>query len=114
ITVTPVNDAPSFTKGSDRTVDEDAGLQTVAGWATAISAGPGESQTLTFAVTGNDNGALFASGPAISPAGTLTYTPAANASGTATITLELNDDGGTANGGVDTSAPQQFTITVNS
>jgi large repetitive protein len=25
----------------------------------------------------------------------------------------LQDNGGTANGGVDTSAPQQFTITVN-
>ena len=43
----------------------------------------------------------------------LTYTPAANAFGTATITLDLKDNGGTANGGVDTSAPQTFTITVN-
>ena len=43
----------------------------------------------------------------------LTYTPAANANGSATITLVLKDDGGTANGGVDTSAPQSFTIVVN-
>ena len=42
----------------------------------------------------------------------LTYTPAANANGTATITLVLMDNGGTALGGVDTSAPQTFTITV--
>ena len=41
ITVTAVNDAPSFTVGPDQTVIENAGPQTVAPWATAISAGPG-------------------------------------------------------------------------
>ena len=40
ITVNPVNDAPSFTKGADQTVNEDAGAQSVTGWATAISSGP--------------------------------------------------------------------------
>jgi len=40
ITVNPVNDSPSFTKGTDQTVNEDAGAQTVNNWATAISAGP--------------------------------------------------------------------------
>ena len=40
ISVTAVNDVPSFTKGADQTVLEDAGAQTVAGWATGISAGP--------------------------------------------------------------------------
>ena len=34
-------------------------------------------------------------------------------SGSATITLTLQDNGGTANGGVDTSSPQTFTITVS-
>ena len=38
---TPVNDAPSFTEGADQTVNEDAGAQTVAGWATGISRRPG-------------------------------------------------------------------------
>ncbi len=45
--------------------------------------------------------------------GTLTYTPAANANGSATVTVQIHDNGGTANGGVDTSAAQTFTITVN-
>ena len=36
-----------------------------------------------------------------------------SANGSATLTLTLKDDGGTANGGVDTSAPQTFTITMN-
>jgi len=43
----------------------------------------------------------------------LNYSPALNASGTATITIALKDFGGTANGGQDTSAEQTFTITVN-
>ncbi|HEU5491276.1 MAG TPA: Ig-like domain-containing protein, partial [Gaiellaceae bacterium] len=49
LTINPVNDAPGFTKGADQTVDEDAGAQSVAGWATAISAGPANEsgQTLT-------------------------------------------------------------------
>jgi hypothetical protein len=113
ITVTNINHAPSFTKGADQTVLEDAGPQTVPNWATAISAGTNESgQTVTFQVTNNTNAALFSAAPAISPTGTLTYTPAANANGTATITIDLKDDGGTANGGVDTSPTQTFVITV--
>ena len=41
------------------------------------------------------------------------FTPAADANGIATITVRLHDDGGTNYGGVDYSAPQSFTITVN-
>ena len=219
-----MNDAPSFTKGADQTVLEDAGAQSVSGWATAISAGPNESgQTVTFEVTGNTNAGavlrgagvsptgtltytpaanqngtrddhaenhrrrrhrerrrepaprrrsssrsprsttrraspraptrpsprtqarrpspagrprsaparrtrparpspfeitdntnagLFSAGPSVSPTGTLTYTPAANQNGTATITLRITDNGGTANGGVNASATQTFVITV--
>jgi hypothetical protein len=114
ITVADINDPPSFTKGADVTVNEDAGAQSVNPWATAISAGPGEVQTLSFNVTNNTNPGLFSAGPAISSTGELTFTPAADAFGTATITLTLSDDGGTANGGVDTSAAQTFVITVNS
>ena len=113
--MTAVNDAPSFTKGADQTAVENSGAHTVAGWATAISAGPADEagQTLTFNVTGNTNTALFSAGPAVSSTGTLTYTLAPSVAGTATITLTLSDNGGTANGGVDTSAPPQtFTITV--
>jgi hypothetical protein len=115
LTVTAVNDAPSFTKGGNQTVNEDAGAQTVNNWATNISAGPTDEagQTVTFNITGNSNPSLFSAAPAISPTGTLSYTPAANANGSATITLNLQDNGGTANGGVDTSASQTFTITVN-
>ncbi|MDQ3688413.1 MAG: Ig-like domain-containing protein [Acidobacteriota bacterium] len=112
ITVNPVNDAPSFTKGADQTVLEDASTQSVA-WATSISAGASNEsgQTLTFSVSNNNN-ALFSAQPAIAPNGTLTYTPAANANGTATVTVQLKDNGGTDNGGIDTSAAQTFTVTI--
>ncbi|RIE06907.1 tandem-95 repeat protein [Candidatus Cryosericum terrychapinii] len=114
VTITAVNDAPSFTKGGDQTAFEDTGLHTVVGWASAMSAGPADesSQTLAFNVT-NDNNALFSVQPAInSGTGTLTYTLAADANGPTTVTVTLGDNGGTANGGVNTSPPQTFTITV--
>ncbi|HWL35613.1 MAG TPA: tandem-95 repeat protein [Frankiaceae bacterium] len=113
VSVLFVNDAPSFTPGADQTVAEDSGAQSVAGWATAISkGGASESgQTLDFQVT-NDYAALFQAAPAVSPSGTLTYEPADDAYGTANVTVVLHDDGGTANGGDDTSDAETFTITV--
>ncbi|HVF75256.1 MAG TPA: Ig-like domain-containing protein [Acidimicrobiales bacterium] len=114
ITVTAVNDTPSFTKGSDQTVNEDAGAQSISNWASAISKGPGDesAQTLSF-TTSNDNNALFSVQPGVTPTGTLTYTTAPNIYGSATVTISLSDNGGTANGGDDTSDAQTFTITVN-
>ncbi|MBI5830087.1 MAG: S8 family serine peptidase [Chloroflexi bacterium] len=109
-----INDAPSFAAGPDQTVNEDAGPQTVADWATNLRAGAANEsgQTLAFVLT-NSHPDLFSVGPAIDPAtGALTYTPAADASGTATIAVRLTDSGGTANGGVDTSVEQTFTITM--
>ena len=94
-------------------MNKDAGAQTVAGWATGVSAGPANeaTQTLTFQVT-NDNNGLFAVQPAVAANGTLTYTPAADANGEATVTVVLKDNGGTANGGADTGTPQKFKIKV--
>ncbi|MBL7973229.1 MAG: hypothetical protein JNL03_17040, partial [Prolixibacteraceae bacterium] len=114
VTVLPVNDAPTFTRGSDITVNEDAGAQTIANWAKNIDAGaPDESsQTLNF-IAANNNNALFSSQPAINTNGALTFTPAPDAFGTATVTVSLKDNGGIDNGGIDQSAAQTFTITVN-
>jgi hypothetical protein len=113
ITIRPVNDAPSFTKGADQSVAEDAGVQTVAGWATGIATGPANEsgQAVSFLASAS-NTALFSAGPAVAANGTLTYTPAPNANGTATVTVRAHDDGGTANGGVDTSPAATFTIAV--
>ena len=115
ITVLP-NSAPSFTKGANQTVLEDAGPKSVPNWATNISAGlrePSQTAGLVFIVN-TDNLSLFRAAPTIASNGTLAYTPADNANGTATVTVRLRDTGGTANGGVESSADQTFTITVTS
>src|SRR5262245_2913227 len=107
-TINAVNNPPSFTKGADQTINEDAAAQTVNGWATDISPGQGDSgQTLDFIVT-NDNNQLFSTQPAVAPNGTLTYKSKANAFGVAIVSVKLHDDGG----GTDTSAEQTFKITV--
>ena len=108
-----INDVPAFAKGPDRVDWDDAGPVVVAGWATGISAGPADEagQRLGFVVE-TTNAGLFAMAPAIAPNGTLTYMPRKVAKGMATVTVRLRDDGGTANGAMDTSASQAFTITV--
>jgi hypothetical protein len=113
LTVVPVNDAPSFTAGPNQTVVSVLGAQSVSGWATGISPGPANesSQSVTFTVTA-DNPGLFAVQPAVGADGKLTYTPALLAVGTATVTVRAVDNGGTTNGGVDTSPPRTFTITI--
>lgn len=120
------NKAPSFMlpASPNQVVADSAGLQTLTAFANSIDPGSGEStQKLVFQVT-VDNAAMFATQPAITPTtltagpwttmGTLTYALndglCAAGGGTATVTVRLKDDGGTANGGVDTSVPHLFTI----
>jgi VCBS repeat-containing protein len=113
--VTSVNDVPSFTNGADQTFLEDSGVHTVTGWASSLSAGPANesSQLLNFIVT-NSNNSLFSVQPAVDSNGNLTYTQAGNANGSATVTVQIHDNGGTANGGVDTSASKTFIINMTS
>jgi hypothetical protein len=115
VTVIGVNTAPSFTPGGDQVVAEDAGPQSVAPWAQSIRAGPADEilQKVSFVVTTTNSGLFTAGGqPTVSADGTLTYTSAPNAFGSASVTVFAQDDGGTANGGSDTSTPHTFTITV--
>src|SRR5262249_8612643 len=101
---------------------EDSGSHTVNNWATNISAGAADEsgQTLNFVVNNisysssvyNTNATFFTTLPTISPTGTLSYQTAPNANGSATVTIVLHDNGGTANGGSDTSASQTFVINV--
>ena len=73
--------------------------QTVAGWARRRSA-PGQPQEsaqerAAFNVTNNTNPGLFAWAPSIDASGTLSYTPAANASGASTLTVVVVGNGET-------------------
>lgn len=114
LTVTPVNDAPTFRKGGDIKVQTGTlSPQTYTAWATGMSAGSADevSQSLQWLIS-TTQPALFAAQPALTPDGTLSFTPSPGASGTATVTVQLKDDGGTASGGGDTSSAESFTITI--
>src|SRR5438874_1911709 len=89
------------------TAQEETAPQTVSGWAQAISAVPADEggRVLYFLVV-HTCAPLISAQPAIDATGKLTFTPAPDANGMATVTVRLHDDGGTANGGVDTSAAQ--------
>ncbi len=110
-----VNEAPSFTfAGGGGTLVTPANPPQPYSlpWATNISPGLDDGwQTVNFIVT-NNNAPLFSVPPAIDPNGVLTFTTS-GLTGTATVTVRLHDNGGTANGGVDTSPPQTFYITVS-
>jgi len=113
LTIAPVNDAPGFTAGPNRSEAPGTGLRTVTNWATAISAGPANesSQTVNFEETEVTDPANVVTSVEVQANGTLQYV-LTGASGVATINLQLRDNGGTMNGGIDVSAVQSFTITV--
>lgn len=112
LTVNAVNDPPTLNALSNLTIAQDAAQQTVQ--LLGISAGPFESQGLS--VTASSSNTALIPNPTVtytSPnaSGSIKFTPVAGQSGTSTITVTVTDDGGTANGGVDTFA-RQFTVTV--
>jgi hypothetical protein len=113
VNVLPVNDRPAFTKGANQQATDESGPQSVPLWATQIAAGPSDelAQTLDFSVVASDP-SLFTVQPQLTAAGTLTFTPAPNVSGTTEVTVRLKDNGGRESGGLDESEPQTFTIEI--
>lgn len=109
------NVAPSFTSTGNIGSTEDSGANSFTAWATNISVGAATEykQSVEFLVS-NNNEALFSVQPTISPVGTLEFTPAPNAFGTAVVTVQLKDNGGIGLGGQDTSEAQTFTISIAS
>jgi hypothetical protein len=105
LTVTAVNDAPTLAAIANPTaILEDAGAQTVN--LTGVAAGGGETQVLT--VTASSSNTALIPNPTVTytsaaTTGSLSYTPVANANGTAVITVTVTDNGGTANSGVATT-----------
>ena len=115
IDVVAVNDAPTFAAGPDIVILQDSGPQVHDPWATDISVGPPAeaSQSITGAVaTVLTGGNLFSQGPTVTAEGALSFTTGPGKNGTATIEVRFQDNGGTADGGVNTSAPQTFLITI--
>jgi hypothetical protein len=119
ITIEPVNDAPSIFwaaasdchYGISITVAEDSGPYSHDCYlGLSPGGGPDESsQTVGIVVTGYD-ASLFSVAPHFDATG-LAFTPAPNANGKTSIAYFAKDNGGTANGGVDTS-PTQYSASI--
>lgn len=118
VAISGINDAPQFTRGADVIAPEDAGDVEIASWATNILAGPPSAldelltQSVNFTVTATDP-SLFAVQPAISSDGTLSFTPATDANGTSSVTVQAVDDGPTGGLNVNVSPTQTFSLRIN-
>lgn len=111
LNIKPVNDAPSFTLGLTVIAPRNSGSQSLPKWVTKISAGPNETQGLTFIVAANSPD-LFDIQPSIDSSGNLSFTPKVGMIGSSTVKVQLQDDGGRDDGGVDISLESQFTIKI--
>ncbi|NQX43189.1 gliding motility-associated C-terminal domain-containing protein [Pedobacter steynii] len=111
INLTDVNEIPTLSAIGNQTLCATTATQTVA--LAGISAGPESGQTTILSVS-STNSSLFESLTAAGTGatGTLSYQLRSGASGTATVTVMVKDNGGVANGGVD-SYTRSFLITVN-
>ena len=121
-TINAVNDAPSGTDKTVTTSEDTAYTFTVGDFGFSDVDGNAlqavKIATLSGAGTLTNNGVALSAGQSVSAAdvnaGLLKFAPAANASGAsyASFTFQVQDDGGTANGGVDLD-PTANTITVD-
>lgn len=113
--VAPVNQAPTIDPIADVSVSWDAGVSYIPVTGISPGADAEASQSLAFST-------IISSDPSIARPG-ITYTPGSDhaelqftptgKSGDVTITLTVQDDGGTANGGQDTTT-RSFKIHVDS
>ncbi|MEO2035787.1 MAG: FG-GAP-like repeat-containing protein, partial [Planctomycetaceae bacterium] len=118
VVVNPVNDLPTVNRPVDVVLNEEASEQTIT--LSGIVAGGGETQPLRLSVTSSNSSLIEAadltySSPAAT--GTLRFTPVGDASGTATISITVEDAG--LDGDLNTqddngrSQPVSFQVTVN-
>jgi hypothetical protein len=108
-----VNQAPSFTANNPDPVEIGADPVTIPNWASFNPGAPNETwQTPTYTVSNISNPDIFLVPPSVDANGTLTYTVSDELSGTSTFDLQVQDNGGVAFGGCDTSDVQQITVAV--
>jgi hypothetical protein len=111
VTINSVNQTPTLNAIGNLTINENAGLQTVN--ISGISSGAA-NEVQTLAVTATSSNPTLIPNPTVtytSPnsTGSLTFTPAANVSGTATVNVNVNDGGASNN-----IVTKIFTVTINS
>eukprot|EP00698_Gefionella_okellyi_P018872 TRINITY_DN5710_c0_g1_i4.p1 TRINITY_DN5710_c0_g1~~TRINITY_DN5710_c0_g1_i4.p1 ORF type:complete len:2265 (+),score=623.94 TRINITY_DN5710_c0_g1_i4:331-6795(+) len=117
ITITPVNQAPSFTASSTTITVAPLQPTVISNWASAISAGPINEalQVVSFTVAVT-NAAMFSTLPSVSSSGTLSFTLSAAAGGVSLVSFTVTavDNGGTANSGTDQSSPTTVNVVIQS
>ena len=126
LTVTAVNDAPAGTAKTVTTLEDHGYTFVAADFGFSDASDSPANGLLAVKITSlpglgllSDNGTAVTAGQYVSLAdvtgGKLVYTPAANASGAgyASFTFQVQDDGGTANGGADLDpTAKTMTLTV--
>ncbi len=113
ISVSAVNDAPGFSRLEDITTASDSVERILPAWAKSIASGPQDEfgQKTAFRLS-HTAASLYALQPTLAWDGTLRFTPQRGANGIDTLFARLGDDGGTANGGRDSSAVDTFLIVL--
>jgi hypothetical protein len=107
IYVAAPNAPPTVIIGGDQTTTDESGPQKVTDYAAVVAVDSNGAPATVNVST--DKPSLFSAPPSIDPTGQLIYTPAPNASGTATITVTTTGDPTTGDAG-DT---QTFTIYID-
>jgi gliding motility-associated-like protein len=112
INLSDVNEVPTLNAIAAQTICYTSNQQTVN--LTGITSGEEATQTTSLTAS-SSNAALFSSltvTQGTGSNGTLSYKAANGATGTATVTVTVKDNGGTENGGIDTYS-RTFTIIIN-
>ena len=114
INITAVNDQPSFTAKEQLNLSKGT-LDYSQSWASEINAGAinENNQVLHFTISGNDNSALFNTQPQIDANGVLSFQLMPAMAGRATMSVQLHDDGGVENGGIDNSISHTLSINID-
>ena len=120
LTITAVDDPPTFALMDDpnQSIGNDTSAQTIVDFldTTSFDSGGGDDeagQTLVSVPVSTTNAALFTSEPAIATDGTLRFTPAGGVEGTATVTVQVRDNGDSGLADTNISQPTTFSITVD-
>ncbi|MGA1195207.1 MAG: Ig-like domain-containing protein [Candidatus Latescibacterota bacterium] len=115
VAVTPVNDAPLIGAIQDPAAILEDAVEQVVNFSGISTGQVNEAQNMSItAVSSNPflipNPVVVYTSP--QPTGSLRYTPVADSSGVAVITVTVKDDGGVSGGGVD-SVQTQFTVNIS-
>lgn len=117
ITILPVNDAPQFDHDTTNFGFQSGqeGVHNFPNWASNISTGPvNESgQNFQFNIQTSGDTYIFADTPSVTNSGTLSFNLLPAITGTATISVILQDNGGTEYGGNDSSDEVIISVTAD-